>query len=79
MIDYPIDFLENQTDLSEMGYYIVMTGGGTRVKIDGLLGDVDGDGNSLNHISWNSVGSGIPAAVALSRSGKCPSKTEVLI
>ena len=57
MIDYPIDFLENQTDLSEMGYYIVMTGGGARVKIDGLLGDVDGDGNSLNHISWNSVGS----------------------
>lgn len=52
MINYPSTFVEDQLTTVNIGYYLVLTGGGVRVTIDGVLGDV-ASGVPQNHIMWN--------------------------
>lgn len=53
MISYPIYFAEWQAELPYIKYYVEVTGGGARIKVDGEKGDVDNSGTPLGNLVWS--------------------------
>ncbi len=49
MIDYPKSFVEDQINADFINYYVLITGGGSRITIDGISGERT---SGEKHISW---------------------------